>query len=204
MKSNFLKISSVILQFSASAIFLYLLVLPFLPKIKYEVFYDNREITSAAKDETRIEEVTEKIFNSLPESEYSVSKNRLIITKIGVNAPIVESDNEQYGLSRGAWHMPDSSTPDTGGNTVITGHRFRYLPPNNVTFYLFDKLEAGDLVSVIWEEKNYIYKIRETKIVPNTEISILEKTNEPILTMFTCHPIYSTKQRLVIIADLIN
>jgi sortase A len=97
--------------------------------------------------------------------------------------------------------LPDSSTPDQGGNTVITGHRFKYLPPNNLTFYLFDKLAAGDIISVIWHEQEYYYRIKETKIVDKTETSILNQTREPILTLFTCHPIYSEENRLVVIAE---
>ena len=58
-----------------------------------------------------------------PEADYAVSGNRVIITKIGVNAPIVESKSAEYGLSKGSWRIPESSTPDKGGNTVITGHR---------------------------------------------------------------------------------
>ena len=78
------------------------------------------------------------------------------------------------------------------------------MPPNNLTFYLFDKLEIGDIVSVLWKEKNYYYKIKETKIVKPTDLSILEPTKKSILTMFTCDPIYSQKNRLVIVSELIN
>lgn len=201
---NIIKFTSVFLKVSAFVIFAYLIIFPFYPKIKYKLSYDTPKIAADAKNEEKVKEKTKEIINSLPESEYAVSPNRLIITKIGVNAPIVEAQNEQYGLSKGAWRVPDSSTPDKGGNTVITGHRFKYLPPNNVTFYLFDKLEAGDLVSLIWEKEDYLYKIKETKIVPSTEMSVLAQTDESILTMFTCHPIYSTEKRLVIVAELIK
>jgi sortase A len=104
----------------------------------------------------------------------------------------------------GAWRVPESSTPDKGGNTVITGHRFKYLPPSNLTFYLLDKMETGDIISVVYKEKEYYYRVKEIKIVDKTELSILAPTKEPILTIFTCHPIYSTEKRLVVTGDLIN
>jgi sortase A len=129
--------------------------------------------------------------------------DRLIIPKIGVDIPIIESTNEEYGLSRGTWRIPDSSTPDKGGNTVLTGHRFKYLPPSNLTFYLFHKLEKGDIASVLWKGKTYYYRVKEKKIIPANDISILDKTDGSILTMFTCDPIYSTKNRLVIKGELI-
>ena len=62
----------------------------------------------------------------------------------------------------------------------------------------------GDLVSIVWQEKDYLYRIKETKIVEATEVSVLDTTAEPILTMFTCHPIYSTAQRLVIVSELVE
>lgn len=143
-----------------------------------------------------------KLFGGLPEAEYTVSPNRVIIPKIGVNAPIIEAETEE-ALNRGAWLLPDGATPDQGSNTIIAGHRYKYLPPSNLTFYLFHKLEIKDKVSIIWQEETYIYEIMEIKIVAPTEISILEPSQDSILTLFTCHPIYSTDQRLVVVAKLI-
>ena len=187
------------------AVFLavYLVLLPFWPVIKYNIYF-NEKIVEEAKDIEVAKEELKIVIKSLPSSEYSVSPNRVIIKKIGVNAPIVESVSAEYGLSQGAWHVSETSSPDKGGNTVITGHRFKYLPPNNLTFYLFHKLEIGDIVSIIWKEKDYFYRIKEIKIVPETELSILNPTNKPTLTMFTCHPIYSTEKRLVVVSELIE
>lgn len=190
------------LEIIAVALVLYLLLLPVYPAVKYKAKFGFPDSREAARDVELVKEQTAEFKSSFPASEYAISPNRVIIPKIGVNAPIVVTDNSEWGLSQGAWLVPNTSTPNKGGNTVITGHRFKYLPPNNLTFYLFHKLEVGDLVSVIWDKDDYLYKIRETKIVPKTELSVLDNTEKPILTMFTCHPIYSTEERIVIIADL--
>lgn len=201
-KKTLLKALVYILELLALALFIYLIFLPVYPLLKYRLGdYNNY---NEAKEIEKVEEKTSAIINSLRESEYAISPNRLIITKIGVNAPIIQTDNEEYGLSMGAWLVPEGSTPDQGGNTIITGHRFKYLPPNNLTFYLFDKLEAGDIVSVIWKEEKYFYRIKEVKIVSKTDFSVLDPSNDSILTMFTCHPLYSTEKRLVVIAELIK
>jgi sortase A len=71
------------------------------------------------------------------------------------------------------------------------------------TFYHLDKLKIGDQIIVRWREKDYLYIVRETKIVDPSEISILNPTEKPTLTLFTCHPIYTTKSRLVVVGDLI-
>lgn len=193
----------IILELLAFIIILYLAIAPFYPLFKYNLTIKKSQ-PQQWQDQELVEQETSAFVNALPAVELKESPNRLIITKIGVNAPIVESNSEKYGLARGAWRLPDSGTPNQGGNTVITGHRFKYLPPNNVTFYLFDKLSAGDIISVLWNEEYFYYRIKETKIVPDTEVSILAQTDENTLTLFTCDPIWSTKNRLVIVSELIN
>jgi sortase A len=202
-KKNLIIITLFALWSLALGIVLYLILLPFYPGWKYEY----KAVTSVNidyKDEATIKEETLQAAAKLPDNEDSVSPNRLIIPKIGVNAPIVESKSADYGLSQGAWLVPNTSTPDKGGNTVITGHRFKYLPPHNLTFFLFDRLEAGDTFSIIWNNEFYYYRIKDTEIIEPTKVSILDHTAEPIVTLYTCHPVYSTKQRLVVVGELIG
>lgn len=142
--------------------------------------------------------------NVVAEKQEIKLPNTLIIPKIGVNIPIIESEDEEYGLDHGAWKLPKSSTPEEIGNMVLTGHRFKYLPPSNLTFYLFHKLEEGDIISVIWNNEIYFYRINEKKIVSADDLSILKQSKKSILTIYTCDPIYSTKNRLVIISELID
>ena len=203
-KKKIAKALVILLELLAIGLIVYLISSPFYPRIKYEVTLNSPTKREEAQSEEKVKEKVQEFKNNFPEAEYAVSPNRLIITKIGVNSPIVESQNEDYGLSLGSWRVPESSTPDKGGNTVITGHRFKYLPPNNTTFYLLDKLDTGDILSVIWENKDYYYRVKETKIVKRDEVSILNPTEESILTLFTCHPIYSEKNRLVVIGELIE
>ncbi|MCK5061435.1 sortase [Candidatus Parcubacteria bacterium] len=203
-KKPVLKILVLFLEFSAIALVLYLIALPFYPSVKYKTTIKEYSQLPEAEERVIIQEQVAEFKSGLPTNEFDVSPNRVIIPKIGVNAPIVVTENSKYGLSQGAWLVPNTSTPDKGGNTVITGHRFKYLPPHNLTFYLFHKLETGDLVSIVWKERDYLYRIKETRIVEPTEVSIMDPTKEPTLTMFTCHPIYSTEQRLVVISELVE
>jgi len=187
----------------------YLLFLPFYPLLKYQwlkfqprVNVVNVQLESDQEAARKADRKEDNLSGRLPEADISVSADRLIIPKIGVNAPIIESDNEEYGLARGVWRVPDSSTPARGGNTVITGHRFKYFPPNNLTFYLLDKLSANDEFFLYWHGQTYAYRILETKIVPASDRSILKPSAQPIVTLFTCHPLYSTANRLVVIGRL--
>ena len=203
-QSKGLKALVFFVELLAVSLVLYLVALPFYPGLKHRSTIQEYKQLPEAEERVIIKEQVAEFKSSLPENKFDVSPNRVIIPKIGVNAPIVVTDNADYGLSQGAWLVPNTSTPDKGGNTVITGHRFKYLPPHNLTFYLFDKLETGDLVSIVWKEEDYLYRIKEVKIVDDTEVSIQDPTNEPTLTMFTCHPIYSTEQRLVVISELVE
>jgi LPXTG-site transpeptidase (sortase) family protein len=126
--------------------------------------------------------------------------NRLIIKKIKVDAPIVESKNGKWALMRGMWRLPQTSTPDKGSNTVISGHRWLHKFPHPVTFWALNKVQAGDEIIVIWNGKTIKYKVFETKIVNQYATSILKPTKEPILTLFTCDPIYVGTNRLVVLA----
>ena len=129
--------------------------------------------------------------------------NRLVIPKIGVNLPIVEGTVSENALWKGAWRIADSSNPKEGGNTVLSAHRFRYRPPSNLTLYLLDQVKAGDTMIVYWEGKEYDYRVATTKIVARDNTDIAEPTSTAQLTVFTCHPIFSTKERLVVVGELI-
>jgi len=131
----------------------------------------------------------------------SVSPPRLKIPVLGVDMPIVEGTSEQV-LLKGAWRSPWSSTPDKGGNTVIFGHRWLHLPPHKETFYSLDKLAVGDTFQVLWNDEQMTYRVVASMVVAPTDLSVLKQTERSTITLITCTPLYSTKQRLVIRAEL--
>ncbi len=209
----------ILLELFAVGIIIYLATAPAWPEAEYwfEQKFAVKEIRPTAPVEARlpisdkkglvVQQSAGTSTSPVPASQEmrknkdsSKTGNRLIISRIGVDAPIIESKNESWGLSRGAWRIPSSSSPDKGGNTVISGHRFRYLPPNNTTFYLFHKLKKGDPVRIIWNDIRYDYSITEIKVVNKDEVSILADTDDTRLTLFTCTPIFSQEKRLVVTA----
>jgi LPXTG-site transpeptidase (sortase) family protein len=196
-KNKKLKALVLTLELLALAIFVYLVVLPFYPNVEYNIqetkAQDGQNIISVKKKVSDIK-------NHLPVTR-DKPVNRLIITKIGINAPIIDTANERYGLNHGAWHLPESTTPDQKGNMVISGHRFKYFPPNNLTFYLLDKLTIGDIIFISWQGQDYYYKVTRIKIVKDTDVSILDQSNKKLLTLFTCDPIFSQENRLVVVSE---
>ncbi len=203
-KKKLLKTLVYALEFLAVALAAYLVISPSLPNLEYQLSGQATANQAKWQDLSELKKETAQIINHLPKNANLSKLNRIIIPKIGVNSPIIESNDAKYALNRGAWRTPVSSTPDKGGNMVISGHRYKYLPPNNLTFYLLDKLTVGDVMSVAWQEKDYYYRVKQTKIVEPTDVSILNPTATTTLTVYTCDPIYSQEHRLVVIAELVN
>lgn len=138
----------------------------------------------------------------LPEFTASTT-HRLIIPRIGVDMPIVVNEpNEAKGLAAGAWQIPGTASPDNSGgygNMVLSAHRYLYTSGPN-TFFDLDKLEVGDKIIVWWQGKMYSYTVDASKVVPPSAVEILNPSPTPELTLFTCTPVFTTKNRLVVTA----
>lgn len=182
-----------------------ILIYPWLPLLRYELFRPAPVYPYQTKLNLLPGTDPLKPGAQLPEAKTrQPTDSRLVIPKIGVNIKIVEGGDES-ALFRGSWHIPDTSTPLQGGNTVLTVHRFQYLAGPN-TLALADKLEVGDAIMVYWKTgretvTEYDYRITETKLIRPDQVEILDNTATPRLTIFTCAPLFSTKQRLVLIAE---
>ena len=130
--------------------------------------------------------------------------NRLVIPSIGVDMAILEGETEKTLDRGGIWHIPNTSDPIHGSNTVLSGHRWEYLPPSTRTLYLLDKVQIGEPIIVYWHGVEYDYRVGRREIVDPSRVDIQNATAEPQLTIYTCTPLFSTKQRLVIFANLIS
>jgi LPXTG-site transpeptidase (sortase) family protein len=184
---------------------LYLILAPFLPEIAFQL----RNLLGIQYQEEVIfeeEKMSEEEEVGMRESrfrDFDLSGNRLVIPSIGVHIAVVEGTDESV-LYRGAWRRPNTSTPDKGGNTVITGHRFHYIPPNNKTFYNLNKLQKNAKVFVFWNEKEYIYEVYDTFVVKPDQTEIEGPMDGNILTLYTCHPLWTADKRLVVRAKLLE
>ncbi|GAC1498428.1 MAG: hypothetical protein NVS1B10_00240 [Candidatus Saccharimonadales bacterium] len=121
--------------------------------------------------------------------------NRLVLPQIQLDAAI--NEGRYYStLNKGLWHRPGTGDPASGGNTVIAGHRFTYKGAS-ILFNL-DKLKEGDVIMLYWQHKEYDYKVAHVVIASPLDLSIEQATPTPILTIYTCTPLWTSKQRLVI------
>lgn len=102
-------------------------------------------------------------------------------------------------LKNGAGHMPSTPLPGQPGNSVISGHRTTYGAP----FHELEQLELGDEIEVETGLGIHTYQVRESIIVRPTEIWVTEQRSGAWLTLTTCNPKFSSRERLVVFAELV-
>ena len=123
-----------------------------------------------------------------------------------IRIPEIEVDQVVFAgvdtrtLRSGPGHMPGTPVPGQPGNAVISGHRTTYGSP----FHNLDLLEAGDRIEVETFAGTHIYEVREIQIVRPTDIWVAQHRDGGWLTLTTCHPKFSARQRLVVSAELVE
>ncbi len=180
----------------------YIMFIPFVPEV-VAMYNKQTDMTRGYKYQSNLSTKQAKSADISIESLKPIPKeNTLVIPQIGVDSEVVGGIGPD-ALDRGLWHRPNSSTPDKGGNTVITGHRFLYSSGPK-TFYNLDKVKIGDKFFMFWEGKEYDYEVVDIFIVEPDQTEIEDQSPEPLLTLYTCTPLWTATQRLVIRARLIN
>ena len=122
---------------------------------------------------------------------------RIKIPSIGVDVVVVEGTT-QSALRAGAGHYPQTPLPCEAGNVGIAGHRTTYGKP----FHNLDLLHPGDPIILETPVGKCTYKVVRTEIVLPTDTHVVDPTPVPMLTLTTCNPKGSAKQRLVVHAQL--
>lgn len=102
-------------------------------------------------------------------------------------------------LRTGAGHMPDTALPGQPGNSVISGHRTTWGMP----FHELDVLDPGDRIEVETALGTHIYAVRQTMVVKPTDTWVADPLQGAWLTLTTCHPKFSARERFVVVAELV-
>ena len=101
----------------------------------------------------------------------------------------------------GVGHYPGTAMPGAVGNFAVAAHRTTYGAPFN---RILD-LQVDDSIYLETEAGWYQYSFRSLEIVAPSAVDVLEpvprqpgvEPTERILTMTTCHPMYSAAQRAI-------
>lgn len=137
---------------------------------------------------------------------------KVIINSIAVEAPVIYDQttineaNFQKALRDGVVHYPFTSVPGQPGNVVIFGHSSgQAWAPGNYKFVFthLEQVQPGQKVFLEYKGIRYIYEINDKKVVAPTEVSVLNPTAENTLTLITCVPVGTNKNRLIVTAKQI-
>lgn len=109
-------------------------------------------------------------------------------------------------LARGIGHYVGTGLPGDAGNFAMAGHRTTYGKP----FNQIAKLVEGDVVLVETRDTYFVYRVTSHQIVPPSQVSVLlpvpdepqKKATVATLTMTSCHPEFSARERYVVHAEL--
>lgn len=146
---------------------------------------------------------------------------RIVIPRINQNVPVVGVKNEnliarqwneleadiQRALRNGVVHYPGTALPGDNGNVVITGHSSYYAWDSGRfkdVFALLHDVRLGDRVVVYFNQKKFVYEVKNIKIVLPKDVDVLGPTQEEQLTLITCTPIGTNLKRLIVTAKLIQ
>lgn len=119
------------------------------------------------------------------------------IPKIGVDAVVFEGV-DTLTLRQGPGHMPGTPLPGQPGNAVVSGHRTTYGRP----FFDVDLLVPGDVIEVESAAGTHTYTVRELLVVNPTDVWVAGPRDGAWLTLTTCEPKFSARQRLIVVAEL--
>ncbi len=137
---------------------------------------------------------TAPAIEAVPDGEPTA---RIVIPRIGVDKIVVEGVS-LADLKKGPGHYPESPLPGQEGNAAIAGHRTTYGAP----FNRIDELVPGDEITVETIQGSFTYRMTEQLIVSPTQVDVLDDKGDNRLTLTACHPKYSARQRIIVVAEL--
>lgn len=123
----------------------------------------------------------------------------LRIPEIGLEAVVFEGVDTET-LRKGPGHMPGTPIPGQPGNAVISGHRTTYGRP----FFDLDQLETGDRIELETAIGTHVYEVREVRIVLPTDVWVIDPRPGGWITLTTCNPKFSARERLILWAEMVS
>lgn len=151
-------------------------------------------------------------FKKSEKDEISRVPQRLMIPALGVDAPIVLTENSeesvlQSALEKGVAFWPGSVSLEEKGTMVILGHSSAYpwyKGEYGSIFSLLNKLEENDEIFVFSAEKKYVYRVIGKEINLPENLNIEKQEKEPILYLLSCWPVKTNWKRIAVKAVSID
>ncbi|RPJ68818.1 class GN sortase [Alteromonas sediminis] len=78
-------------------------------------------------------------------------------------------------------HLQSTPLPGEQGNSVITGHR-------DTHFSVLASVQVNDVIAAQTTEGVSYYNVVSTRIVDESNVSVIQNTSQGTLTLITCYP----------------
>ncbi|ETK33466.1 class E sortase [Microbispora sp. ATCC PTA-5024] len=109
-------------------------------------------------------------------------------------------------LREGPGHYPGTALPGHVGNFVVSGHRTTYGAP----FNRLAELRRGDPILIDTAAARYTYRVTSSEVVDPWDLGVVAavpgrpgaRPARALITLTTCNPEFSARQRLVIHGEL--
>ncbi len=134
-----------------------------------------------------------------PTPEQGLAFGVMTIPKVEAELVLFEGV-DRATLKKGPGHMPWTPLPGQPGNAVISGHRTTYGAP----FFDLDQLAPGDEILIETALGLHIYVVRSSTIVAPTAVEVTDPKRGAWLTLTTCNPKFSARERLILSAELVD
>ena len=153
--------------------------------------------TSVADPTTTVVAPVQQIYGNVNPGD---SLGEIKIPTIGLDFYVVAGVSKQ-NLNDGVGHFPNTPLPGQLGNSALAGHRTSHLAP----FGDLDLLKPGDEVQIFTRIGGaYSYIVTDSVVVDPSDYYVVTDSDptKATLTLITCTPKLSSKQRLVVHATL--
>jgi sortase A len=207
MNIKFLTIINKILLGVIISLGIYIVLAPFLPqilnsynKVENQNVNNNLNLNNSNIQNALLNPASYKDdeSNNIPEIDEDIDKSlfKIQINSINLDSKLISS-NTNKDLWKGIWHRSNTGNPVKGGNMVVTAHRFLYTGNNN-TFYNLPKVKMNSVITLYWEGIKYDYRVYEIFEVTPDAVEIEDNTDNHILTLYTCTPLWTSTKRFVV------
>lgn len=149
-------------------------------QIKYFNIQKKQINSSLVLKTTSLKPINTIDANQIVKSQYKSNNWRIQISKIHLDAPILEGTESEI-LRRGVGHFRSSSI--WNGNVCLAAHNRGY---KYNYFQEIKKLEVGDVIKYKTENGEKEYKVVSNKIIKETDWSSIQNTKENKITLITC------------------
>jgi sortase A len=124
------------------------------------------------------------------------------------NARPALNGTDDQTLTKGIGQYRGTAQPGEVGNFAVAGHRTTYGRP----FHNIDLLKKGDIIVVETKVSYIVYAVDRHVIVLPRQVEVIApvpqhpgtKPTEAWMTMTSCHPKFSARQRYVVFAKLVT